>query len=70
MDSTPKKSAPERAFLTVPEAAAYIGSSARFLETRIEVGEIKVFRPSRRFVRISKAELERWIEEFSHKGKP
>lgn len=56
------------AFLTLNEAAREIGCTRRFLETRIEDGELTVFRPSRRLVRLKRAELDRWVESFSHKG--
>jgi excisionase family DNA binding protein len=60
--------APQPAFLTISEAAAEISATRRFLEQKISDGELKVFRPSRRLVRISRAEFDRWIEEFSTKG--
>jgi excisionase family DNA binding protein len=56
------------AFVSLAEAAAQIGCTRRFLETRIEDGEIKVFRPSARLVRIERGELARWIESYSHGG--
>lgn len=55
-------------FLTLDEAAEQIGCTRRFLEARASEGEIKLFRPSRRLVRVSRHELDRWIEEFSTKG--
>lgn len=55
-------------FLSLREAAAEIVCSRRFLETRIEDGELKVFRPSKRLVRIQRSELERWVESYSSKG--
>lgn len=60
--------APLRPFLTIHEAAASIPCSRRFLEKRIEDGELEVFRPSKRLVRIKRTEFDRWIEEFSRKG--
>jgi excisionase family DNA binding protein len=57
-----------RAFLTLAEAAAEIGCTRRFLEMRIEDGELKVFRPSTRLVRVRRAELEKWIERYSFGG--
>jgi excisionase family DNA binding protein len=60
----------ERQFLTLAEAAEEIGCTRRFLETRIEDGELRVFRPSTRLVRVRRAELERWIERYSFGGKP
>lgn len=57
-----------RAFLTIAEAAAEIGCTRRFLETRIEDGEIAVFRPSARLVRIRCAELDRWVQTFTSGG--
>jgi excisionase family DNA binding protein len=56
-------------FMSIDEAAKEIGCSRRFLEMRIEDGEIKVFRPSSRMVRIQRRELDRWIESFSCKRK-
>jgi excisionase family DNA binding protein len=57
-----------RKFLSLRDAATEIGATRRFLERRIEDGEIAVFRPSRRLVRVSRAELDRWIESYSHGG--
>jgi excisionase family DNA binding protein len=56
------------AFLTLAEAAEEIGCTRRFLETRIEDGELKVFKPSSRLVRVRRVELERWIERHSFGG--
>ena len=55
----------EKAFLSLNEAAEEIGCTRRFFEKRIEDGEIAVFRPSRRLVRIKRTELNRWIESYS-----
>ena len=59
-----------REFLTLAEVAEEIGCTRRFLETRIEDGELKAFKPSARLVRIRRSELERWIEQYSFGGKP
>ncbi len=56
-------------FLSLNAAADEIGCTRRFLETRIEDGELKVFRPSKRLVRIKRTEFDRWIESFSSKGR-
>lgn len=56
----------QRAFLTLDEVASMIGCTRQFLETRIADGEIAVFRPSSRLIRIRRTELERWIESFTH----
>ena len=56
-----------RTFLSLNEAAKEIDCSRRFLEMRIEDGELKVFRPSKRLVRIQRSELERWVESYSSK---
>ena len=58
----------ERQFLSLNEAAQEIGCTRRFLERRIEDGEIAVFRPSARLVRIKRTELDRWIELYSFGG--
>lgn len=55
-------------FLSLDEVAQMIGCTRRFLETRIADGELKVFRPSARMVRIRRNELERWIEDYSSQG--
>ena len=68
-NTTEQNHASERAFLSLREAALEIGCTRRFLEKRIEDGEIAVFRPSRRLVRISRAELNRWIASYSQGGK-
>ncbi len=57
-----------RPFLTLAEAAEEIGCTRRFLERRIEDGELRVFRPSTRLVRIRRTELEKWIERYSFGG--
>lgn len=59
----------ERLYLSLREAAQEIGCTRRFLEKRIEDGEIAVFRPSRRLVRVARGELSRWIASYSHGGK-
>lgn len=66
--SVPLPNAKERLFLSLDEAAREINCTRRFLEGKIRDSEIKVFRPSRRLVRVARAELDRWIEEFSSKG--
>jgi excisionase family DNA binding protein len=55
------------AFLSLNEAATMLNCSRRFLEIRIEDGELKVFRPSKRLVRIKRSELDRWVESYSAK---
>jgi excisionase family DNA binding protein len=62
-----KPVATEREFLTLSAAAENIGCTRRFLETRIEDGELSVFRPSKRLVRIKRTEFDRWVEAFSGK---
>lgn len=59
-------------FLTLNKAASTLGCTRRFLEKRIDDGEIAVFRPSSRLIRIHRAEWERWIASFTHgaKGTP
>ncbi len=57
-----------RPFLTLAEAAEEIGCTRRFLERRIEDGELRVFRPSTRLIRIRRTELEKWIERYSFGG--
>jgi excisionase family DNA binding protein len=57
-----------REFLTLAEIAEMVGCTRRFLEMRIRDGELKVFRPSSRIVRVRKSEFERWIEQFSSGG--
>lgn len=57
----------QSAFLTLSEAAEQIGATRRFLETRIEDGELTVFRPSKRLVRIKRTEFERWVESYSNR---
>lgn len=55
-------------FLSLTNAAREIGCTRRFLERRVSVGEIAVFRPSRKLVRVARAELERWVSTYSHGG--
>ena len=67
MKDTQNKDARSDVFLTLADASQEIGCTRRFIETRIEDGELEVFRPSRRLVRIRRTEWNRWIESFSHK---
>lgn len=60
---------PIKAFLSIAEAADEIGCTRRFIEKRIEDGEISVFRPSKRLVRIRRVDFERWVSEFSSTGR-
>lgn len=55
----------QKAFVSVAEAATEIGCTRRFLERRISDGEIAVFRPSKRLIRIRRSELEKWVETFT-----
>jgi excisionase family DNA binding protein len=55
------------AFLSLNQAATILDCSRRFLELRIEDGELNVFRPSKRLVRIKRSELDRWVESYSAK---
>lgn len=58
-----------RKFLTLREASQEIFATRRFLEKRIADGELSVFRPSKRLVRIQRSEFNRWVESFtSRKG--
>jgi excisionase family DNA binding protein len=52
--------------MTLDDCAEEGKLSRRFLEKRIEDGEIAVFRPSTRLVRIKRSEWERWIESYTH----
>ncbi len=65
MKPTPIGNQP-RAFLTLNEAADVLGCTRRFLEQRIRDGEIAIFHPSPRMIRIRHTELERWIAQFTH----
>ncbi|MSU51838.1 MAG: hypothetical protein EXS41_00340 [Opitutaceae bacterium] len=66
---TPETNSPagERRFLTLAEAAWEISCTRRFLENRISDNELSTFKPSKRLVRISRAEFDRWIETFTSK---
>jgi len=55
-------------FITLKQAALEINATRRFLERRVEIGELKVFKPSRRLVRVSRDELSRWITAYSSGG--
>ena len=59
----------ESSFLSLDEAAREIGCCRRFLEKRIEDGELAVFRPSARLLRLKRSELNRWIESYSFGGR-
>ena len=55
-------------FLSLKNAARELSCTRRFLERRIEAGELAVFRPSRKLVRVSREELYRWVASYSHGG--
>jgi excisionase family DNA binding protein len=65
--TTEPKTAPasKRGFLTLDEAAEIIGCTRRFIEQRIEDGEIAKFQPSGRLIRIRVSEFDRWVESFT-----
>ena len=66
--NTETKAAPagiSRGFLTLGEAAEEIGATRRFLEKRIEDGELATFKPSARLIRIKRSEFDRWVESFT-----
>ncbi|MGH7996061.1 MAG: hypothetical protein ACREFX_06900 [Opitutaceae bacterium] len=52
-----------------PRSCQEIGCTRRFLERRIQDGELRVFRPSSRLVRIAREDLNHWVAEFSHGGR-
>jgi excisionase family DNA binding protein len=54
-----------REFLTLRQASDEIGCTRRFLEKRIEDGELALFKPSKRLVRLHRKELNRWIESYT-----
>jgi len=54
-----------REFLTLRQASDEIGCTRRFLEKRIEDGELATFKPSKRLVRLPRKELNRWIETYT-----
>ena len=56
-------------FLALKDAARELSCTRRFLERRIEAGELSVFRPSRKLVRVARTELDRWVASYSHGGK-
>lgn len=57
------------AFLSLNAAAGTLGCTRRFLEKRITEGEIAIFHPSARLIRIRRTELERWIASYTHGAK-
>ena len=65
MKDTPNTTTSERVFFSLTEAADQIGCTRRFLEKRIDDGEIARFAPSKRLIRIKRTELERWIESYT-----
>ena len=68
MNTEPQSTIRQKEFFTLRDAATHIGCTRRFLERRIDDGELSTFRPSRRLVRIKRTELERWIETFTRRG--
>jgi excisionase family DNA binding protein len=52
-------------FISIDDAAAELDVTRRFLESRIADGELRVFKPSARLVRIKRTDLENWIERFT-----
>jgi excisionase family DNA binding protein len=67
-DTSKFSSQREGKFLSLKNAARELSCTRRFLERRIECGEISVFRPSRKLVRVSRDELDRWVASYSHGG--
>jgi len=56
---------PACCFLSPDQAAQELGVTRRFIDLRIEDGEIRICRPSSQVVRIRRSEWERWIESYS-----
>jgi len=50
------------AILTKKQAAAYVQSSTRYLEREIRAGRLKALRLSGKFIRIRRADLEKFLE--------
>lgn len=67
-NNTPQNApAVPREYLTLTEAAELLGVTRRFLERRIDDGEISVFKPSSRLVRLRRVELERWVDRCTRR---
>jgi excisionase family DNA binding protein len=59
------KPASPREFLTLQQASEEIGCTRRFLEKRIEDGELAIFKPSKRLVRVRRHEFNRWVDSYT-----
>jgi excisionase family DNA binding protein len=47
--------------LTIPQAAAYVGASVKFIRSLIWKRELRYIKAGKRFV-IDRAELDRWLD--------
>lgn len=65
METTTTPPPAPKQYLSIDEAADELGVTRRFLETRINDGELAVFKPSARLVRIRRVDLEKWVEQFT-----
>jgi excisionase family DNA binding protein len=50
------------AILTKPQAAAYVQSTPRYLERMVRSGRLRALKPTGRFWRIRRSDLDRFLE--------
>lgn len=57
--ATPAPEAPERDFITLQEAAEFLGCSVKFIREGIDRGTLRSYRfPGTRLIRVKRSELE------------
>jgi len=56
------------AILTKQQAAAYVQSTTRYIERAIRSGRLKACKPSGKFVRIRRSDLEAFLESGATTG--
>jgi excisionase family DNA binding protein len=60
--NTPFSGAEIPAILTKQQAARYAYCSTRYLELRVKEGPLKALKPSGRFIRFRRADLDKFLE--------
>ena len=60
--------APVPAVLTKQEAAEYIRCTTRYLERQIRAGRLRALKPTGKFVRIRRTDLDRFLESGATTG--
>ena len=56
------------AILTKQQAAAYVQSTPRYLERQVKTGRLRALKPTGKFVRFRRKDLEAFLESGSSSG--